>query len=140
MMTYVIQPLDRSTLAATSQLVDGVFPHQRWWETARWALALSLQPNFVARPLLAFVGIRWCRYWTAVDDDGAVIGVSGFYRRLFETDAAWVGWTCVDPRARGGGIGKQLIERDVDETRSLGLPRLKLYTTDLPEQAAAVRL
>lgn len=134
-----IQPLASSTLAATIELLDTVFPDQKWWERASWALTLSLLPKLIARPLLAFTGIYDCRYWVAVDAQEQVAGVTGLYVRHWDPESLWLGWTCVDQRVRGQGIGRQLVDFAIAEANRAGVHFLKLYTTDLADQEVAVQ-
>jgi ribosomal protein S18 acetylase RimI-like enzyme len=139
-MNVSIRPLDQETLPATIALVNEVFPRQKWWEKASWALTLSLQPGRVAKLPLLSVGVRWCRYWTALDSEGRIVGVSGLYQPLCCSKTCRLGWTCVAAFARGQGVGKRMLERALGEARRLGASQVELYTTDKPEQAAAVRM
>ena len=56
------------------------------------------------------------------------------------TEAVWVAWFCVDPKARGRGIGQALIDHTVSRARNAGFNRIRLYTSTDPNEAAAQRL
>jgi ribosomal protein S18 acetylase RimI-like enzyme len=52
----------------------------------------------------------------------------------------WVSWFCVDPKARGKGIGQKLIEHTICLAAQAGVQRLRLYTSTDPNEEAAQRL
>lgn len=140
-MSIVIEPLSEHTLPATIALTDLVFLYQRWWERASWAFSLSLMSGFVPRLLLRLIAVENCRYWVAIDSQTGVVGVTGLYQTPKDKhEAYWLGWTCVDPQTRGQGVGKQLIEFAIEQAKSSGISYLRLYTSDLPDYAIAVKL
>ncbi len=140
-MSIAIEPLSPQSLNATISLTDRVFLYQRWWEQAKWAFSLSLMSGFLPRLLLQLIGVDNCRYWVAIDSQTGVVGVTGLYQTPKDKqDAYWLGWTCVDPQTRGQGVGKQLIDFAIAEAKSSGITYLRLYTSDLPDYAIAVKL
>jgi len=81
------------------------------------------------------------RYWAALNEDGEVCGVTGLYAyQRDEAQAVWMAWFCVRPGLRGQGIGKQLIEHAIAEARASGKQFFRLYTSTVPNEAAAQRL
>lgn len=63
------------------------------------------------------------------------------YRYKKDADeAVWVGWFCVDLKARGHGIGQALIEHTVARACDVGFDRIRLYTSTDPNEEAAQRL
>lgn len=68
-----------------------------------------------------------------------MLGVTGLYCRYGDWASLWLGWTCVEPHARGLGIGRRLIDFAMEEARRSGARSLKLYTTDLADQQIAVQ-
>lgn len=76
-----------------------------------------------------------------VDESRTVLGTTGLYRYNKDAEGAvWVAWFCVDPKARGHGIGQALIERTVARARDAGFDRVRLYTSTSPNEEAAQRL
>jgi GNAT superfamily N-acetyltransferase len=63
----------------------------------------------------------------AADCDGRLIGTSTTI--VYEARFAWIGMVIVDPRYRGQGIGKALLERAVEYLDSRNIPCMKLDAT-----------
>lgn len=135
-----IKPLSKQTLTAAIDLADKVFQYQRWWEKASWAFQLSLMHGYFPKLLLGLLGISWCRYWAAVNSQADVLGITGLYTRSGNSETYWLGWTCVNPEARGQGIGAKLVDFAVSQAKNSGANYLKLYTSDLPDYAIARQL
>ncbi|QIR35486.1 GNAT family N-acetyltransferase [Tolypothrix sp. PCC 7910] len=135
-----IQPLSKETLTAAIDLANKVFQYQRWWEKASWAFKLSLMHGYLPKLLLGFLGISWCRYWVAVNSQADVLGVTGLYTQRGDAETYWLGWTCVNPEARGQGIGAKLVDFAINQAKNDGANDLKLYTSDLPSNAIARQL
>jgi GNAT superfamily N-acetyltransferase len=140
-MSIVIEPLSQQTLMPTIALIDRVFPEQMWWEKASWTLSLSLMSGFISKLLLRLMKIDNCYYWVVLNLQKEVIGVTGLYQTPKDKKHAyWLDWTCVDPDIRGKGLGKQLLNFAIDRAKSYRIPYLRLYTSDLPDYAIAIRL
>ncbi|BAY30190.1 hypothetical protein NIES2107_20340 [Nostoc carneum NIES-2107] len=135
-----IKPLSKETLTATIDLANQVFPYLRWWEQASWNFQLSLMPGYLPKLLLGLLGISWCRYWVAVNSQAEVLGVTGLYSQRGDAETYWLGWTCVNPEARGQGIGAKLVDFAINQAKNSGANNLKLYTSDLPSNAIALQL
>jgi RimJ/RimL family protein N-acetyltransferase len=76
-----------------------------------------------------------------IDETGAVLGTTGLYQYKRDAqEAVWVGWFCVDPKARGKGIGQKLIEHTICLAVQAGFRRVRLYTSTDPNEEAAQRL
>jgi RimJ/RimL family protein N-acetyltransferase len=70
-----------------------------------------------------------------------VLGTTGLYQYKRDAqEAVWVGWFCVDPKARGKGIGQKLIEHTICLAVQAGFRRVRLYTSTDPNEEAAQRL
>lgn len=70
------------------------------------------------------------RQYVLYEEDGLVIGVVGLH--IAWEDLAEIRALAVDANFSGRGIGKQLVERAIDEARRLGVP--KVFTlTYVPE-------
>ncbi|MHC5822627.1 MAG: GNAT family N-acetyltransferase [Nostoc sp.] len=135
-----IKPLSKPTLTAAIDLADKVFQYQRWWEKASWIFQLSLMHSYFPKLLLGLLGISWCRYWVAVNSQADVLGITGLYTRSGNSETYWLGWTCVNPEARGQGIGAKLVDFAISQAKNSRANYLKLYTSDLPDYAIARQL
>jgi ribosomal protein S18 acetylase RimI-like enzyme len=137
-----IEPLSRVRLASAAALANRVFGDDapgRWFRTS---LDRSLYADTVARTFDPNgVPLPGVRYWTATDKTGQVVGTTGLYEYASDRyQASWLGWMCVEPRARGRKIGQSLVEKAIGEARADGKAFLRLYTSTDPNEAAAQRL
>ena len=66
--------------------------------------------------------------------------LAGLKDKVASDEAVWVAWFCVDPKARGRGIGQALIAYTVSLARNAGFNRIRLYTSTDSSEAAALRL
>ncbi|TVR05346.1 MAG: GNAT family N-acetyltransferase, partial [Spirochaetaceae bacterium] len=67
-----------------------------------------------------------------------VRGTIGLYARTEDqADARWVSWFCVNPEARGQGVGKNLLDHLISVVRERGYRFLRLYTGSDENQARA---
>jgi GNAT superfamily N-acetyltransferase len=135
-----IEPLSYETLEQAINLVNKVFPNQNLFENASLAFRFSLKPNsIIAKIAFYIVGVTKVRYWVAVDDRSReVIGTTGLYCNKKDKDSVyWLGWTCVEPKARGQGIGGKLVDFCIEKTRAEGKKFLRLYTSTALNQATA---
>jgi len=79
--------------------------------------------------------------WVALDDDGRVLGTTGLYRyRKDAHEAVWLSWFCVAPESRRAGVGGQMLDFTIERARATGATFLRLYTSDVSNEAAAQRL
>ena len=77
------------------------------------------------------------RYWIAREKD-KVLGVIGLYTLSYdEKEAYWIGWYCVDIKARGKGVGKALLDFVIKKAKKDGKKRLRLYTSNDPNERKA---
>lgn len=135
-----IEPLSYETLDKAINLVNQVFPKQNLFENATLAFRFSLnKSSIISQIAFSIVGITEVRYWVAVDDKSKeVIGTTGLYcYKKDQNEAYWLGWTCVDPNARGQGIGGKLVDFYIQKARAEGKKFLRLYTSTHPNQATA---
>jgi GNAT superfamily N-acetyltransferase len=135
-----IQPLSQKTLKDTIALTNTVFPWESRWGSAAWAFRFSLIHPRLSRILFLPLGIRWAHYWVAINGGKTVLGVTGLYRPHKDTEAYWLGWTCVAPEARGQRIGSQLLDFAIEQTKKAGVSYLRLYTWDGEEATVARQL
>jgi RimJ/RimL family protein N-acetyltransferase len=89
-----------------------------------------------------FAGVKskvaFCVY---IDETGAVLGTTGLYQYKRDAqEAVWVGLFCVDPKARGKGIGQKLIEHTICLAVQAEVRCVRLYTSTDPNEEAAQRL
>ncbi|MFB2969912.1 GNAT family N-acetyltransferase [Aerosakkonema sp. BLCC-F183] len=138
----LIQPLSYQTLEQAIALVDKVFPYQRQsrYENASFAFRASLEKNNPSYSSLLYqMQITEANYWVTIDESsGKVVGTTGLYSYTKdESEAYWLGYTCVDPYFRGQGIGGMLVDFAIEKAPSSGKKILRLYTSNYPDQAVA---
>ena len=97
------------------------------------------QNNPIVRMLMRIGGVSSIpNIWAAINSDGNVCGTTGLYvYKKDEHEAMWLSWYCVDPKQRGQGIGKMLIEFSIEKAKECSKDFLRLYTSDHPSEAAA---
>ncbi|MBE9228382.1 GNAT family N-acetyltransferase [Phormidium sp. LEGE 05292] len=137
-----IKPLSHETLEQAISLVDRIFPYQKdaMYENARIVFSASLEKNNSSyKPLLEQMQITEANYWVAIDENSSkVVGITGLYGYAEdESEAYWLGYTCVDPDFRGQGIGAKLVDFVIEKARSAGKKFLRLYTSNFQNQAIA---
>ncbi|MBF0367616.1 MAG: GNAT family N-acetyltransferase, partial [Oligoflexia bacterium] len=67
-----------------------------------------------------------------------VVGTSGLYNlKNEEVTTCWLGWFCIDPTIRGHGLGRKLLIETINIAKQQGCLKLKLYTSELPQEAKA---
>lgn len=136
-----IVPCSNETMAQAEALVHSVFP----WMTPleRMSFVTIKRPDsFLGRLIRRVAGVKSLVAFDAyLDDKNSVRGTTGLY--CYEKDAheaVWVAWFCVDPAARGQGIGQALIDHTVKRARKAGFNKVRLYTSSDPNEEAAQRL
>ena len=136
-----IIPCSRELMGQAEALVHAVFPRMSVVERLSF-LAIKRPKSIVARLLMLFAGVRNIDAFDVyVDDAVRVLGTTGLYRYTKDANhASWVAWFCVDPEARGSGVGQALLDHTVERARSAGLRLVRLYTSTDPNEAAAQRL
>ena len=133
-----IVELDNAMIPEAKALVDKVFPEQDTVERLSfWVYKHRRNP--LMKGMLKLSGsMSVYRYWVALNQEGKICGTTGLYSEKEDFhEAIWLSWFCVDPAARGQGIGKELIEFSIDKARGYGKKYLRLYTSDDPNEAAA---
>jgi ribosomal protein S18 acetylase RimI-like enzyme len=82
---------------------------------------------YVAEPLAAFVlrGSPRERVWVE-ERDGRIVGCVAIVTAGERT--AQLRWFLVDPSARGGGLGRRLLESGIGFAREAGYERIVLWT------------
>lgn len=105
-------------------------------------IAIKHPASAAGRLLMYLAGVKdKVAFDVYVDEAERVLGTTGLYRYIKDSDeAVWVAWFCVDPKARGRGIGQALIDHTVSRARNAGFNRIRLYTSTDPNEAAAQRL
>jgi len=122
-------------------LVRSVFPTMSPTERLSF-YAIRNPSSIIGQLLMFFAGVRdVIAFDVYVDESDRVLGTTGLYRYKRDAEeAAWVAWFCVDPQARGRGIGQALIDHTVSRARAAGFKRVRLYTSTDPNESAAQRL
>jgi ribosomal protein S18 acetylase RimI-like enzyme len=134
-----IEHLDRKQLKEAKKLVRRCFPVQSPGEwLSFWAIANRDSPQM--RRMMSWVGVAdILDFWGAIDrQTGTMLGTTGLYQYTSDArEAVWLAWLCVAPEARRQGIGSRLLDFSIEEARRSGLPYLRLYTSDMRNEAAA---
>jgi len=138
-MFVKILEMDASTARGVSALVKRVFPFEG--HIFSWVYTTPEGSLFRKIGLWVF-GIRKVTVvWAALDDSGNVVGTTGLLRRRIDAgEAFWLAYFCVAPEARGAGIGSRLLDGAIDRAIQDGAGYLRLYTSDVPDEADAQRL
>ena len=136
-----IVPCSDALMDQAERLVRSVFPWMTLIERFSF-VALSQPARMVSRMLMSLAGVKDIIAFDGyVDETNTVLGTTGLYRYTKDArEAVWVAWFCVDPRARGRGIGQALIEHTVMLARNAGFDRIRLYTSTDPNEARAAPL
>jgi len=139
--TMPIIPCSDELMGQAESLVRSVF---RWMTPIeRFSFIAIRDTTSIAGRLLMFLaGVKdKVAFDVYVDGSDLVLGTTGLYRYKKDADeAVWVAWFCVDPKARGRGIGQALIDHTVSRARNAGFNRIRLYTSTDPNEASAQRL
>jgi len=122
-------------------LVKSVFPSMTLLERLSF-IAIRRPESLGGRLLMWFAGVKSkVAFSVYIDETGAVLGTTGLYQYNRDAqEAVWVGWFCVDPKARGKGIGQKLIDHTICLAVQAGFRRVRLYTSTDPNEEAAQRL
>lgn len=85
---------------------------------------------------------RLVQYYIVKDvGTNKIVAVTGLYNRNdYPEDEAWLGWFCVDPSARGRGLGRKVLSWTMNKAKEMGYKRFKLYTSTDPNEVAAQNL
>jgi GNAT superfamily N-acetyltransferase len=79
-------------------------------------------------------------YFIAVEKE-KVIGITGLYELPEDKkEASWVAWFCIDPKARGKGLGNKLLNLMIEKAKKSGKKYLRLYTSSGPVEEIARNL
>ncbi len=135
-----IESLSYKTLKQAITLVNKVFPNQNLFEKASLAFRFSLEKDSIISKLAFFVvGVTEANYWVAIDEvSSKVMGMTGLYcYKKDRPQAYWLGWTCVDPKFRGRGIGGKLVDFCIEKARAEGKQFLRLHTSTHPNEETA---
>lgn len=81
-------------------------------------------------------------YFLVVDESTyKITGATGLYAHNDEPkDLVWLGWFYIDPKERGKGLGQLTLEWTVKRAKEKGFKKLRLWTTEDPNETAAQKL
>ena len=136
-----IIPCSDEFMGQAESLVRSVFPSMSPIERFSF-IAIRRPDTFTSRLLIFPAGVKdLMAFDVYVDEADLVLGTTGLYRYEKDFDeAVWLAWFCVDPRARGRGIGQALLDHSVARARDAGFSLMRLYTSTDPNEASAQRL
>ena len=136
-----IVELDETLFGKAEKLVFKVFPSMDILEKLSF-WAYKHRNNRFVKILMRISGVySLIKYCAAITENGEVCGTTGFYSYTKDKhEAVWLAWFCVDPKFRGKGIGKKLIEYSIDEARKYNKKFFRLYTSTDPNEASAQNL
>jgi GNAT superfamily N-acetyltransferase len=95
----------------------------------RFSFIAIRRPNtFTSRLLMCLAGVKdLVAFDVYVDEADLVLGTTGLYRYKKDfNEAVWLAWFCVDPKARGRGIGQALLDHSVAWARNAGFRLMRL--------------
>ena len=136
-----IIPCSDELMDEAESLVRSVFPSMSPIERFSF-IAIRRPQSFTSRLLMWFAGVKdLVALDVYVDENALVLGTTGLYRYKKDfNEAVWLAWFCVDPKARGRGIGQALLDHSVAWARNAGFRLMRLYTSTDPNEASAQRL
>jgi GNAT superfamily N-acetyltransferase len=137
-----IAPLSEENLEETIELAHKVFPLDAAGDNPPergFRKSLSNEANLKSWKGSEHVLSR-LNYWVLLDEKDKVIGVTGLYGDKETPEEVWLAWFCLDPEARGHGLGRKLLEWTLDKARQEGYSIFNLYTSTDPNEAAAQKL
>jgi len=130
--------LEDTKIPQAKKLVREVFPEQDFMEKASFWFYKHRNKNWMKPLCKVFRMENFSKFWIAVGENGDICGTTGFYAEKKDFhEAVWLSWFCVDPKYRGQGIGKQLLEFSITTAREYDKKYLRLYTSDHPGEAEA---
>ena len=136
-----IKPLSKETLNSASKLTLSVFHSKKTDEDypPKWFKAsLNSKTN---KKTYNDLDVKDLKYYVALDDKDKVLGIIGYYTLEYdEKEAYWLGWYCVDPKSRGKGVGKLLLEFIIKKTKKDRKTWLRLYTSNEPNEKRANKI
>lgn len=141
-MSFHIEPLTSDNIETASRVAEKCFEHDPspsrpndWFSASLSTNALWDLRQKTHEPIGDDL-----HYWVGIFH-GKVVGTTGLYEYEADThEARWVGWFCLSSEVRGQGFGSQLLEFTIQQARENGMKFLRLYTSDLPEEATAQHL
>ena len=123
-----ILPLSENNIEEAIQLLNAVFPNDiKSNNPPELGLRASLNKEIYKTYWEQYQNVR-IEYFVLVNEGGKIIGVTGLFNRSVEPETAWLAWFCIDPKERGMGYGKQLLNFTVDRAQMYGYEYLKIYT------------
>lgn len=128
-------PLEPEQLLETQRIAALLFPWESEHQEALAAVAYpNLRDEFLTRHALSSV-----RCWTSrVGQE--VAGFAAVYAYDAQPDELWLAWFGLLPEYRGRGAGAELLDEVIALAQREGRETLRLWTTDEPEYATALRL
>ena len=134
----MIAQMTMSTVGQAEQLVKTVFPSRGPVERMFYWMWRRRNAVLVRRAMRLAGVASIDDTWVDIDEGGQVRGTIGLYARTEdEAEARWVSWFCVNPQARGQGVGKNLLDHVISVVRERGYRFLRLYTGSDSNQARA---
>lgn len=136
-----IVKVDDSLIKKAETLVSNVFLSRNLKERLSF-WAFKHQHHWIVKKIMHLSGVySISNFWVALDDHKTVVGTTGLYTCVKDKhEAIWLAWLCVDPKRRGEGIGKQLIEYSIKIAKNHGKKYFRLYTSSSPDRKAAQEL
>lgn len=129
-----LEKLNNNNLEEMCRIGDETFPYEI--EKPSYFFRKSLKENLL---LIKSEG-QTCDYaqYYAIMLDNKVIGTSGLYHLKGEPKTtAWLGWFCLDPNYRGKGYATIALQKTFDIAKIEGKTKMKLYTSNRPNEEAA---
>lgn len=140
-----IVPLSKENIDETIELAHRVFPlDAKSNNPPEKGFRKSLSPGKDDKSWASITKgkkLAKLNYWVLLDDNvDKVIGVTGLYSFTDAQNEAWLAWFCLDPDARGKGLGRKLLEWTMAKAKEEGYTAFRLYTSTDPNEAAAQKL
>ena len=139
----IIEPLSKKTINGALKVLDKVFGNNLKDKVIYHnAFIGSLDMNKYKLIYGKKEKPSYLQYYVARDkESGRIFGTTGLYvNSELDTGRIGIGWFCVDPKFRGKGIGKALLDFTIEKARERRSPVLFLWTTSDPAERLAHKM
>lgn len=138
-MSIDIKELSRKTLPDAMKVALEIFG-----ESDRQAIEREFKASLGIEPdqteVSKGLNIGDSKYFIPRDENGEIVGITGYYNFKGHEDEMWLGWFGVSANHYGKGYGKTLMSEAFNRAAREGVKTLRIWTTDEPYYDEACKL